>query len=554
VVESKSVFHIKSPKRRVILVTRILCRFLVVAVLPAPTIAHDLQANATEAYEDALGVVSFETTCNEEVTAAFNRAVALLHSFWFDAAIDAFESVLDRDPTCAMAEWGIALSHWGNPLSSERTAEHMRLGAAAVDRAQELAPTTAREQGYIAAVAELYMDFDSKSAESRSTAFEKAMEDVVEAYPADTEAVIFLARALFANAESHDKTYAKQIHAAKLLEPIFSAQPNHPGVAHYIIHSYDVPSLAVRALPAAQKYADIAPTSPHALHMPSHTFTRLGYWKESIATNRRSAEAALNAGSPGEALHALDYMIYAYLQTGQDEAARAVVNRSREIYMDVDRDDRYATASAYAISAIPARFVLERSAWQESMSLESAGSGVPYIDAITHFARGLGAARSGDQANAQSAVESLKAIHTQLQDRPFWKEKVRVQMMSVAAWAELAAGDKGTAHRMMQDAADLEAGTEKAAISPGPIAPARELLAEMLMEMQRPEKALEEYERLIEKEPGRFRALYGGGIAADAVGNKALARNYFERLVKMCPDGTQSRLALVHARTYLASQ
>lgn len=515
-----------------------------------PALAHK-PTGATELDETAIGSVHFETSCAPETRALFNRGIALLHSFWFDASIEAFEGVLEIDSSCAMAEWGIAISHWGNPLGKKRPKEHLRPGAEAVQRARRLTERTERELAYIDAAAELYRNFETTPDHPRAVAFEKAMEQLVARYPDDSEAAIFYAMALNGTADLKDKTYAQQIRAADILERAFEEQPNHPGIAHYIIHSYDAPALAHRALPAAQQYAGIAPAAPHALHMPSHTFTRLGHWQASIDTNELSAEAALAASSPAEALHALDYMMYGYLQTAQDAAAMEVLHRTESI--SVPPDDRYVIAGAYARAAIPARYALETGNWSRAAGLLPMKSSAAFVDAIVQFARGVGAARSGDLEIARTARSSLEKLGRTEGLSAYWVEKIEIQGAVVGAWIEFGEGRTERAIASLEAAAKREDQTEKSGISPGPIAPARELLGEMLLESGKPAAALREFQRTIEKEPGRFRGLYGGAVAAEAASRPELAAEYFARLVEICERSKPGRSELVRAKSYLAA-
>lgn len=501
--------------------------------------------------EAAVGSVNFDNSCSDEVKPLFNRGIAMLHSFWFAAAIDTFDHVLEADPQCAMAEWGKAMSHWGNPLSNNRAKALLKPGAEAVARARKLPTGSSRERDYIDAVAALYKDFENTPDKSRSVAFEKAMERVVAKYPDDSEAAIFYAMALNGSADITDKTYTQPLRAAKILEAAFVAQPNHPGIAHYIIHSYDAPSLAKHALRAAQQYASIAPAAPHALHMPSHTFTRLGYWQDSIDTNLRSADAALAADSPAEALHAIDYMVYAYLQTAQDAAAQGALNRTVEVFKQVASNNRYIVAGAFAAAAVPTRFALERGDWAAATRIPMVPSPAPFVDAIVHFAHGIGAARSNDSATALQAVYDLKAAELKLSKDAFWAGRVAIQRSVVEAWLSFADGQFDQAVSTMHAAVALERASEKSSISPGPIAPAREQLGELLLELKRPSEALTAFEEAVEKEAGRFRGLYGAAIAADAAGKPARAREYFARLVKICVNADSERSELTYARSYL---
>jgi hypothetical protein len=490
-----------------------------------------------------LGTVHFASSCASGVTQELNRGVALLHSFWFSAAIDAFNGVLKRDPACAMAQWGIAMSWWGNPFGGFRSPQALKSGLAAIEKARSLAPKTDRERAYIAAVEALFKDAATAPQRTRTLEYEKRMEQVATKYPDDPEARIFYALALDQTALPTDKTYANQLKAAGILEKEFARQPDHPGLAHYIIHSYDVPALAPRALDAARRYSTIAPAAPHALHMPSHTFTRVGAWQDSIDANLESAEAARRDKAPAEELHALDYQVYAYLQTAQDAAARRSLNQiaaiGSKIQIDVPGAAAPPPAGFYALAAIPARYALERNAWKEAAALQPRSTPFAYADAVTHFARALGAARSGNPAAASKDVEKLAMLRDALQkaNDAYWSGQVDIQRRIASAWIALAEKREKEALGALREAADLEDATDKSAVSPGPLKPARELLGEMLMELKRPAEALNEFESTMKKEPNRFAGLLGGARAAQAAGDRQKARTYYARLVEICKRG-----------------
>jgi hypothetical protein len=388
-------------------------------------------------------------------------------------------------------------------------------------------------------------------------AYESAMDAVSVAYPDDVEASIFYALALAAAADPADKTYAKQLKAGAILESLFVQYPNHPGLAHYIIHAYDVPPLAARAIGAAQRYSAIAPSSPHALHMPSHTFTRVGDWQNSIDANIASAAAARRDGQMAEELHASDYMVYAYLQTARDSGAQHVVESSVEIFSRFDPavlvSGAASPAAAYfARAAIPARYCLERRAWADAAKLELHSSPVPYADAITYFARGLGAAHGKDPAAARSAIESLEQMRDKLKamKEDYWANQVEIQRQEVSAWFAFAKGDHQGAITAMRAAAELEDLTEKSAITPGPLAPARELLGELLLESKQPAEAFKEFEATLTTEPNRFRSLYGAAEAAKQAGNRLTAQTYFQKLLKVTEHADKpERQELVEARS-----
>ena len=529
--------------------------FLVVASTGGMTQEHQ-HGNA-----EKLGEVHFATSCTKAAQREFNRAVALLHSFQFSRAVEGFNAVLRDDPTCAIAYWGIALSDWSNPFAPGiKDTGQLRLGRDNAERGKSLDAKTERERAYIAAVAELYSDFEDTPQQARLRAYRDAMEGIAARYPHDHEALIFYALALAAAADPADKTYADQLKAGAILERLFKQEPTHPGLAHYIIHAYDLPPLAGRALVAARRYAEIAPDAPHALHMPSHTFTRLGYWQESIDSNVAAAAAARRQGQTAEELHASDYETYAYLQTGQDQAAARIVRSLPEIASRFDPKAALAgagppAAGFFALAAIPARYALERQDWQEAEALAVRETAFPYTDAMTWFARGLGSARLGHRGEADEASTALKQIQERLVNahERYWARQVEIQAIEVSAWSALAAGEKTAALRQMNSAAQLEDGTEKSAVTPGPLSPARELLGQMFLEINEPARALEEFEATLRKEPRRFRALYGAAHAAELIGNREAAQRYFRELLKVCAKAdTPGRVELEKAREALA--
>jgi len=511
---------------------------------------------------EKLGTVHFSTSCNAAVQKDFDRAVALLHSFQFSRAIEGFDAVLGKDQTCAIAYWGIALSDWSNPFAPGiKNVDQLQLGRENAERGKSLGAKTDREGAFLAAVDKLYSDFESRPQQARLLAYRDAMGEVAAKYPEDHEAQIFYALALAVAEDPEDKTYKDRLKAGAILEKLFTEEPAHPGSAHYIIHTYDVPALAERALIAARRYAEIAPDAPHALHMPSHTFTRLGYWQESIDSNVAAAAAARRQGQTAEELHASDYATYAYLQSGQDEAAARIVNSLPEI---ASRFDPKAvligagppSAGYFALAAIPARYALERQDWQQAEQLALSETPFPYTDAMTWFARGLGAARLGHAAAAEKAATALKRIQELLlrANEPYWARQVEIQARAVAAWSALAAGKKEEALRQMKSAAELEDGTEKSAVTPGPLSPAREQLGTMFLEMHEPSKALEQFEATLQKEPRRFHALYGAAHAAQLVGDRDASQRHFRELVAVCAKAdTPARAELKAAREALAT-
>ncbi|MEO8910638.1 MAG: hypothetical protein ABI408_10490 [Gemmatimonadaceae bacterium] len=497
--------------------------------------------HTSSAFPEKLGTVHFRTSCSPVVAPQFNRAVTLLHSFEFGASIRSFTDVLAADSTCAMADWGIALSRWSNPTAAgRRTPAQLQPGRAAADEATRLgARATDREREYINAVARLYADYEHVDQQTRVVAYERAMADLVAKEPADTEAKIFYAIALTASAPPTDKTYANQLKAGAILEALWAAQPNHPGLAHYIIHTYDYPALADKAEAAALRYSEIAPSAAHALHMPSHTFTRVGWWKESVETNRRSIEVALRSSSIAEALHASDYAEYAYLQMRRDSAAKAIVDGLPALVarFDVNAITGAAPGSAgvFAIAAIPARYALERRDWAQAAKLVPKASAFPWTEAMVYYARALGASHTGDLVTARMSVDSLSAIQHRLQatGETYWAAQVAIQQLSAQAWVDHAEHRERAAIATMRQAADREDATEKSSVTPGSLAPARELLGDMLMELRRPGEALVEYRATLLREPNRYRTLDGARQAASASGDSAGATNYAAQLEKI---------------------
>ena len=503
-----------------------------------------------------LGTVHFETSCQPDAQKDFDRGVALLHSFQFSRAINGFQAALKSDDTCAIAYWGIALSQWSNPFAAGvKDPRQLQAGHESAELGKAAGAGTERERAYIAAVGTLYKDFGNTSQTSRLIAYRDAMGQLASRYPDDHEAQIFYALSLAASEDPADKTYASRLKAGAILEKLFAEEPDHPGLAHYIIHTYDVPPLASRALVAARRYSDIAPDAPHALHMPSHTFTRTGFWQESIDTNIAAAAAAKREGQTAEELHASDYEVYAYLQTTQNEAAQRLMSSLPEIVSRFDPKQVIGgaggpSAGYFAAAAIPARFALERGDWKQAAQLTPADTPFAYTSAITWFARGLGSARMGQAKPAYDSAKALEEIHERLlkSGENYWALQVEIQETEVRAWALWAEGKKQEAVHELERAAQLEDGTEKSAVTPGPLAPARELLGEMLLATNQPSAALAQFEEVLTKEPGRFRTLYGAGKSAKLAGKAEVSRKHFAELVKICSRGDRpGRPELVEA-------
>lgn len=532
----------------------------VAAVRPLSAQEHDPPA----AEASRLGRLSFPTSCAPGAQGDFERALAMLHSFWYQASERAFRSVADRDPNCAIAYWGIAMSRF-RQLWEHPGPEDLRVAEAALDRARGSASASGRERAYIGALDLFYRGAPGVPHLERVRAYEGAMRTLRERHPDDPEAAVFHALALLsvAAASAPDPEYARQREALAVLGEILASQPDHPGVAHYIIHASDYPALAGRGLEAARRYAEIAPGAPHALHMPSHIFTRLGLWEESVASNRAAAASARADGWIGEELHATDYLAYAHLQRARDGEAARLVEALPARTEELREADANYWAGVYAAAAIPARYALERRRWREAAGLEVPREVLPggvscWAGAALHLARGLGASHTGDLDAARRSIAELAACRELLlasADRartgaepgeprvtvpvPVWASRLEVQRRAVAARVALAEGRQDEAVARMRSAADLEDAGDKPPITPGSVAPARELLGELLLELDRPVDALAEFRRALESSPDRFRALYGAARSARLAGDHETARGYYRRLLEIAADGAR---------------
>ncbi len=522
---------------------------------------HTHQHDTTE----KLGQVNFSVSCKPAARVEFNRATAMLHSFWYAESEKAYADVAKNDPACAMAYWGVAMSLF-HPVWAPGTEAELQRGRVAVEKAISIGGKTQREKDYIAAISAFYKDSDKLPHPARALAYEKAMEHVYDSYPRDHEAAIFYALSLLGTASASDKTYEKQKQAAAILNKILPTEPQHPGVAHYLIHSFDYPQLAQLALPAARSYAKIAPSSPHALHMPSHIFTRLGLWPESIQSNLASAAAAqkhLAMSNPGpgaaafDQLHAMDYLVYAYLQGAQDQEARKILDQLNT-FTKVDSE---IFSAAYAFAAIPARYALERRRWSDAARIELHPAKFPwnqfrYAEAIIYFARAVGAARSNNPAAARVDAEKLSAIQHELvaAKEKYWADQVEIQRQLSVAWILRAEGKNEEALAQMRSAVALEASTEKHPVTPGPITPARELLGEMLIELNQPQQAFQEFAASLQDSPNRFNGLFGAARAAELMGDKKMAGEYYARLVTLTANADSDRPELQKTREFLAQR
>jgi tetratricopeptide (TPR) repeat protein len=502
------------------------------------------QTAAAQSAEQRLGKVHFATSCNAQAQTVFDRAMLYQHSFWYSASRRTFEEVLPADPECGIAYWGIALSYLYNPHAPPPP-ENLAPGLEAAKKGQALGAKTQRERDYIDAIAAMYSDYDKVDHRTRVQRFLAAEEQVAARYPDDDEAQIAYAITLNVAASPSDKTYANQLKGAALLEPIFQRQPEHPGVAHYLIHLYDYPALAEKGLEAAKRYAKIAAAAPHAQHMPSHIFTRVGYWKDSIASNKESARIAKQDGEQHDQAHAMDYMVYAYLQLAQDKEARAVVDELGKLEFKIDR-----FPGAYAVAASQARYVFERGDWKAAAELQVRPSKFAYADAITHFARAVGAARSGNPAAAKPDIAKLGELRDQLKEAKdaYWSNIVDIQQQVASAWVLYAEAKYEEALKGMSAAAEAEDKTDKHPVTPGPLAPARELYGAMLLDRGMAKEALAAYEAVLKKEPNRLAAYVGAAKSAKASGDQAKAREYAGQIARLTADADASRPELIEIR------
>ena len=501
--------------------------------------------------DSKLGKVHFETSCKPEAQKLFDRGMLYQHSFWYRASQKTFEDVLKADPECAIAYWGIALSLLWNPHSAP-AAKNLAEGSAALAKGTSMGAKTERERDYLAALGAMYADYDKVDHRTRLLAYAKAMERLAARYPNDDEAQIHYALALNTSAPPDDKTYASQLKGAAILEVIAKRQPQHPGVAHYLIHLYDYPPIADKGIEAARRYAKIAPAAPHALHMPSHIFTRVGYWQESIDSNIASGRAAKEAGDFHEELHAMDYLVYAYLQLGQDKKAKDVIDEMNTVTAFTES----ALPGPYGRAASPARYAVERGDWKAAAALDVRPSPLPQVQAITYFARAVGAARSGDPAAAKADIAKLAELQDKLIQAKdaYWSGQVDVQRQIATAWVLYAEGKRDEALSAMSAAADAEDKTEKHPVTPGVPKPARELYGEMLLESGMAKEALAAFEATLKKEPNRLGATMDAARAAEKAGDSAKAREYYEKVVAIAGGADKTRTDVNDARAFLAKK
>jgi hypothetical protein len=507
------------------------------------------QPSSAQHVDQKLGKVHFATSCSPTAQRQFDTAMLYQHSFWYRSSQRAFEAALEDDPNCAIAYWGIALSLLWNPHAPP-PAKNLAEGAAALAKGKAIGAKTERERDYLEALSAMYSDYDKVDHRTRVLNYLKAMEQVATRYPDDDEAQIYYALALNVGASPADKAYSNQLKGAALLEKIWARQPEHPGVAHYLIHLYDSPALAEKGLEAARRYSKIAPDAAHAQHMPSHIFTRVGYWKESIDSNSAAARVAKADRELHDQLHAMDYLVYAHLQLGQDAKASAVIDEMKTVAGFTET----FIAGPFALAASPARYAVERGDWKAATALEVRPNPLLHVQAVTYFAKALGAAHSGDSEGAQAAISKLAELRDQLREKKdaYWAEQVDIQWQVATAWALNLAGKPDEALKTLSAAADAEDRTEKHPVTPGPLAPARELYGVMLLDRGMAKEALAAFEATLKKEPNRLGATVGAARAADKAGDAVKAKEYYTKVAELTGDADASRSDAKEARAFLA--
>ena len=517
----------------------------VLSVLLA-VVATSIPAAAQHDQHGQLGRVNFPTSCSPAVQAEFERGVAMLHSYWFNYAGKTFRSVLEQDPACAMAYWGIALDLLGNSLAAPPSPQAARDAWAILEKAEGVVVKTDRERKWLDAIRMYFRDSDTVPVDARLVAYNAAMQQLVERYPDDFEAQVYYALTLQASAPKSDLTYANQLKSATLLEKLYADNPQHPGITHYLIHAYDFAPFAEKGIPAARRYAAIAPAVPHARNMPAHIYSMVGLWEDSITSNLSSLEIQ------PDYYHAADFTVYAYLQLAQDVKAAAMIDLALKT---PERGDRPPTVANYtARAAMPARWALERADWTSAAALPITTSEYPQADALTRFTRGLGMARTGNRRGAALELEALQALRSALQKsgEAYWADRTQEQILAVSAWVALAEGARDKALEQMRSAADGEDGSLKHVAMENRLYPMRELLGDLLLEAGQPAQAFAEYTKALAQTPNRYRGLYGAARAAEGAGDRQNAANYYTLLMTVAKTGDGSRPEVERAKTYLA--
>ena len=513
-------------------------------MVPGVTGAHGEEDAA--ALKASLGSVSFPISCDPQVQGLFNRGVALLHSYWFAEAGKTFAAVADQDPQCAMAYWGKAVNLLGNTLVAPPPPKDLAAASEAVAKARAIGGKSERERDWIEAIGAYYRDADKTPVNARLVAYTKAMEQMTQRYPDDFEAWTYYALALQASAPKNDKTYATQLKSAEILERLFKQNPDHPGVAHYLVHAYDYPPLADKGIKIASAYAKIAPAAPHARHMPSHIYSMVGMWEDSIASNRSAVEIQ------PDYYHATDFMVYAHLQLAQDAKAKALVAPIAAM----TTPSGGAVPGFTAIAAIPARYVLERGDWAGAAALPVVATGWPQADSLVRFTRGLGMARTGDLAGARREVQAMQELRAALEksSQSYWADRTEEQMLAVSGWVAQAEGSRDEALKLMRAAADNEDASVKHVAMENRLYPMRELLGELLLQQGQAAAALREVEASLKENPNRYRGLYGAARAAEMAGDRPKAVSYYEKLVALAAKADTARPETTRAKAFIGAR
>jgi tetratricopeptide (TPR) repeat protein len=498
------------------------------------------------AEQDKLGKVTFPTSCDPRAQVQFERGVAMLHSYWFTEARKVFDAVLQQDPICTMAYWGLAVNYLGNTLAAPPSPKDLAAASELLQKARALAAKTQRERDWLEAIASYYRDYDKSPLNVRLAAYTKAMEQMTQRYPDDIEAWVYYALTLQASAPKNDKTYAFQLRSAEILERLFKQSPEHPGVAHYLVHAYDYPPLAEKGIRIAGLYARIAPAAPHARHMPSHIYSMVGMWEESIASNRSALEVQPDYH------HATDFMVYAHLQLAQDARAKALV----DVIAALPKLDSPLLANFTAVAVIPARYAVERGDWAGAATLPVASTGRPMADSLVRFTRGLGMARTGDLVGAKGEIRAMQDLRAALEksNQSYWADRTEEQILAVSAWIALAEGTREQAVKMMRAGADGEDGSVKHVAMENRLYPMRELLGDLLLQVGQAAPALREYETALKENPNRYRLLSGAARAAEGAGDRAKATAYFEKLVALTSKADTARPDITRAKTFLGQR
>jgi tetratricopeptide (TPR) repeat protein len=499
---------------------------------------------------DQLGKVSFPTSCNAKVQSLFETGVAMLHSYWFGEARKTFNAVLKEDPNCAMAYWGIALDYLGNSLAAPPSAKDAHAALEALDKGRAIGAKTQRERDYIDALATYFGDHDKVAVNTRMLAYTKATEQLTQRYPNDFEAWVFHALNLQASAPKSDITYSNQLKSATILEKLLTQNPAHPGVVHFLIHAYDYPPLAEKGIAAARRYAKLAPAAPHARHMPSHIYSMVGLWEESIASNLHALEVR------NDYYHAVDFIVYAHLQLAQDAKAKAMLEQAREVAKSGSTGPGSLLGFRTAMAAMPGRLMLERGDWKGAAALPFTSLESPVADSLMRFTRGIGMARTGDVAGAKAEVTAMQTLRATLEktDNSYWAERTDEQMLAVSGWIALAEGNKDQAEKLMRAAADREDGSVKHVAMENRLYPLRELYAELLLETGQSAAALREFEVALKSYPNRYRSIYGIARAAEATGDRSKAAAHYGKLMALAKNADSQRPELARAREYLAQR